>query len=368
MNVQIDGPSAVVLPQTKPLAPGYLVTPFGWAAQLLATIIEANPTLLVHLFELDKTRMHTIALALAHLDESPPPGLAPVLFSASVREVLHRVLNRSPAGSKGVLRRLPFSVLSRQGYLRLIDLLDDPSFAKLLHHSGEAEITESVVRVLYEIPTVLRPALAAVIRCITDIEKLDHLPDGLHWLASRGAAASFDALVADLAGQAQPAQFVARLKKLVSKLPLPQTLPPQQIGKARRIDGTADICGLAKRFRNCLEHYVRQIDAGICAVYLWDDEISPAVCELMRQGRVGWSLSEALGPKNEKLDKSQLKEITTAFADAGIPEQAAFRSLECILETNCITTPRTRRQRQRHLEQRLLRLEEAAWIEDVVDA
>jgi hypothetical protein len=112
-------------------------------------------------------------------------------------------------------------VLSRQGYLRLIDLLDDPHFAKLLHHFGEAEITEPMVRVLHQIPAVLRPALAAVIRCITDIEKLDHLPDGLHWLAARSAAASFDALVADLAGQAQPTQFVARLKKLVSELPLP---------------------------------------------------------------------------------------------------------------------------------------------------
>jgi hypothetical protein len=144
-------------------------------------------------------------------------------------------------------------------------------------------------------------------------------------------------------------------------------LPPKQIGKARRIDAPADICALGKGFENCLAHYVRAVDAGLYAIYLWDDEISPAVCQLMRQGRLGWTLTEALGPKNEKLNKSQLQEITTAFSDVGIPECAAFHCLECILEANCTPSPRTRRQRQQHMERRLLELEEAAWIRDLED-
>jgi hypothetical protein len=122
----------------------------------------------------------------------------------------------------------------------------------------------------------------------------------------------------------------------------------------------------AKRFKNCLENYVTQIDAGGCAVYLWDDATAPAVCLVTRQGRLGWSLSEALGPENAKLDGKQLQKITTAFAEAGIPQYSAIRSLECILESDA-TMPRTRRQRRQAWEQRLWpELEEAARIQDAI--
>jgi len=53
MNVQVDGPSTVALTQTKALVPGYLLTPFGWAAKPLAAIIQSDPALLRHIFELD---------------------------------------------------------------------------------------------------------------------------------------------------------------------------------------------------------------------------------------------------------------------------------------------------------------------------
>jgi hypothetical protein len=365
MNVQCDGPSTVVLTQVKPLVPGYLLTPFGWAAQPLAELIQADPKLLTHVFELDRVRMHVIALALAHLDESPASDLATVLFRGSIHEVLLRVVGRSPPGIRRVIRRLPFAVLSRQGYLRLIELLDDPRSAKLLHHLDATAITDSTVRVLYEIPAVLRPVLSELVRCIERIEKLDQLPVDLQWLASRGAAASFDALVADLAAQAQPGQFVARLNKLVSELPLPQTLPPKQIGLARRIDAAADICALAKQFKNCLANFVTQIDAGGCAVYLWDDPAAAAACLVTRQGRLGWTLSEPMGPENAKLDSRQLQEIITAFADADIPQYCAICSLECILQADY--RPRTRQQRRQVLIQRLWELEEAAWVQDVID-
>lgn len=367
MNAQVDGPSSVALPQTNALVPGYLLTPFGWAAKPLAAIVQSEPELLRHMFELDRPRMHAIALALAHLDDDPAPHLAPILFRASIREVLYRVVGRAPAGIKRVLLRLPFAVLSRQGYKRLIELLDEPQSAKLLHHLKDAEITDSTVRVLYEVPAVLRPVLAEVVRFIERIDRLDHFPDGLRWLVWRGAAASFDALIADLAAQAQPGQLVARLKKLVSELPLPPTLPPAQIGMAQRVDATADICSLGKHFRNCLANYAQQVDAGACAIYLWSDSTAPAVCLVTRHGRLGWSLSEALGPSNAQLDGNQLQEITIAFAKAAVPQYSAFRSLECILQADCTTRPRTRRHRHQDLEQRLWELEEPAWIEDVVD-
>ncbi len=92
-------------------------------------------------------------------------------------------------------------------------------------------------------------------------------------------------------------------------------------------------------------------------------------CPLRRCGaRLGWCLSEALGISNAELDGKQLQEITTAFAKAAVPRYSAICALECILQADCTTRPRTPRQRQHYLEQRLLEIEEAAWIEGVVDA
>ena len=48
MNAQVDGPSSVALPQTKTLVPGYLLTPFGWAAKPPAAIVQSEPELLAH--------------------------------------------------------------------------------------------------------------------------------------------------------------------------------------------------------------------------------------------------------------------------------------------------------------------------------
>jgi len=84
-----------------------------------------------------------------------------------------------------VLRRLPFAVLSREAYLSLIELLVDPRSAKPLHHLDKTEVTDATVRVLHDIPAVLRPVLARLVRFIEKIERLEHFPDGLRWLPAR---------------------------------------------------------------------------------------------------------------------------------------------------------------------------------------
>ena len=77
--------------------PGHLLGPFGWAANALGAMVEAEPKLLLHLFELDRARMHLIALALAHLDEVSP-DLGIFLVSGSVRVVTERILGHYPTG------------------------------------------------------------------------------------------------------------------------------------------------------------------------------------------------------------------------------------------------------------------------------
>ena len=78
--------------------PGYLLTPFGWAAQPLTAMIVAEPALLPDLLALDRPRMHVIALALAHLDREVPPGLARILFRGPIRQILNRVQGRVYSG------------------------------------------------------------------------------------------------------------------------------------------------------------------------------------------------------------------------------------------------------------------------------
>jgi hypothetical protein len=65
--------------------PGFLLTPFGWAAESLAAMVHAEPKLLSALFELAQPRMHLIALALAHLGPQVPPEIGLLLTRGSAR-------------------------------------------------------------------------------------------------------------------------------------------------------------------------------------------------------------------------------------------------------------------------------------------
>jgi hypothetical protein len=307
--------------------PGHLLAPFGWAGQRLATIIAAQPNLLKHLFEIDRPRMHVIALALAHLTDGSANEVAPLLFSAPIRDALEAVLSRCPAGLPGLLHRLPFVVLSCDGYRRLVDLLDDPPSAKLLYHFEEKEIADWMLTVLHDIPAALRPGLTAVVR---HLGVLDNVSAALQWLAARGAAAGFDALVADLAAHRQPAQLVGRLNTLIGELPLPATLPPKLIGNANRIDSRKEISRASSQFKNCLTRYMTQIDDGASVVYVWDEPGLAAACHVARHGRLGWALDQPLGPRNADLDEADSQRITAAFADAGIPAANLVQTIEAI--------------------------------------
>ena len=48
---------------SPPRSPGYLLAPFGWAAEPLLSLAQAEPVLISHVVELTRPRMHAIALA-----------------------------------------------------------------------------------------------------------------------------------------------------------------------------------------------------------------------------------------------------------------------------------------------------------------
>jgi hypothetical protein len=325
MTEQLSCDSAATALGRSQLFPGYLLAPFGWAATPLALIVSAYPALLADLFGMSRQRMHLIALALAHVEPPASLEIASLLIRGSSPQVLQHVLGRCPTGAKRALKHLPTEVLRQQNYRLLIQLLDDPDSADVLHHASK--IDDLAIAVLAELPQPLRRTLPLA---LPDWQrKLNGLTDSLQFLVSQGIGANVDELVAELATVAAWPQLAGTVEFWVSKLPLPETIPPARVANARRLDNGDEVCTLARTWRNCLASYASAIDAGHCAVYLWEDA-RPAACLTRRHGRLGWFLDEVKGPRNVEIEPDQLEVIAAAFAHVGVPSSQVVRAIETI--------------------------------------
>jgi len=304
------------LPAKNSLTPGCLLEPFGWAAQSVAALLGSQPGLLDASITMDRSRLHLVAFAIAHLGAEGAMRLGTSLFLAPQRSTVHAVLGRCPHGLRRVFARLEPLALERENYHRLVDLLEDRACAKLLYHAQRVD--DDTIKMLHGLPPAVRtPTFLAL---TSNHWSLKHLAQGLRMIASRGAAPSFEALIDDLARYRQPAQLLARLGQLVERIPLPPGSPPERVGSGRRLDDSATIRSLAKRWKNCLASYVDGVNSGHYAVYLWTDE-PDAVCVASREGRLGWFLADALGERNAKPGEEQFHSIQSAFAEAGLPDR-----------------------------------------------
>ena len=209
---------------------------------------------------------------MAHLNLPVPPEIGPLLVRASAGQVLNQVLGQPPVGLRRALSHLPDAVLSRENYQRLVDLLVDPQAAKVLHHADQ--IDDTAIRVLTDLPQKLRQPLAFAVADWP--RKLDGLADSLQFLVSHGVGSNVEELVAELATATAWPQLAEMVEFWVGRLPLPETMPPATVGNARRLDRVDTVCSLGRAWRNCLASYGSAIDAGSCAVYLWEDAERPA--------------------------------------------------------------------------------------------
>lgn len=311
----------------NPVSP-FLLSPFKWAADSVASLAGLDPALCVELCKIGPTRMHVVALVLAHLEIDPTPELGRLLLCGSIRELTTQTLGRAPpAGLRRALGHMPAKVLARENYRRLMALLDHGPTAKLLFHIDEVD--DALIDLLFQTPPTLRRPVLRLVQ-----SRGDHwshyagLCDGLHVLAARGAADSLDELVGSLASAKRPEQFLARLRAIYDRLPLPEAMPPGRIGQARRLDCVGEIQVLASRWQNCLRDYIGSVNSGSRAIYLWEDQAMPAVCSVSRRGRLGWFLDHVKGPRNAEIDTQDLEIIFQSFAEASIPQASMIQTIE----------------------------------------
>jgi hypothetical protein len=307
--------AAAYIPKPIPLLPGYLMAPFGWAAAPLTAMVQADPTLIRYLFTMSRRRMHLTALAFAHLSDDARPPLGGLLLAGRPAEVLDATLGRRPLGLARAFEHLPVKVIGAAGYRQLVNLLNDPAAARVIYHAQNLD--ESLIASLHDVPAPLRRIVGDTSEEL--VISLAGFPESLRLLVARGAAPSFDALVADLASTRRPRDLMARLAKLAGSLPLPDSLPPSQVAGARRIDSASEVVRLARKWKNCLAEFVDEVNGGQAAIYLWPDQKSPAACFLRRLGRVGWIFDDAKGPENAELPPPRAQEIRDAFAAIDIP-------------------------------------------------
>jgi len=306
---------------------GYLMEPMGWAGRQLARLAGEGPAALAGLLMLSKARMHVIAFVLAQLDsEAAPPPLED-LCRQRLGDLLERLGPTGP-GLKGIIKRLPDRVLSAAGYRLILELIGDADVARLLAHGPE--IDDRRLQALADTPPALRPVVMTAME--GELESMVGLEDGLRWLAGRGFSTGYEALLADLASRKQPRQLVARLRRLVEDLPLPQIELPGTVGPAQRIDSPAEVRQIAKAWRNCLVTFQHRIDDGRCTVYRWPAPDGPALAVVERHGRLGWFLEQVKGPDNKDPPAEALKTIEAEFVEAGLPPVRLIAPLEALID------------------------------------
>jgi hypothetical protein len=308
----------------RPVLPGHLLEPLGWAADALIEMVATKPHLLVNLLTIDCKRMHLIAFALANLESEITPELAEVLMRGSVSAVIGHISTLDPSSVKQVLtRHFPSSVLERKNYQRLVALLADSNASHFLQTADF--ISDFIISTLHGLPPLLRNA--CVVNALDPVEQEYGFADGLHFLVLRGVAPSFQVLVSELAAISEDELLISRIGELVERLPLPTEFPPPQIQKARRMDWPAEIRSLSENWNNGLADYIGEINAGTCALYLWEGGDFSASCSIKRCGRLGWFLNQISGPQNSQINPHQHGRIRAAFDQAGFPPLQAVAAI-----------------------------------------
>lgn len=320
------GPAALPSPPVVPGAPrrrrevpSVLATAFGWCAPQVSALAEADPCFEAFLLRANRLQFHLIALAVAHAlpcFDIPPPDarrIAGLLRLRKVGAVAEALCGASPPGLRGALWKLPRRLLFPRGYRRLVELLNEPEAARLLHHAPR--ITPMLLTVLAKIdPALRRPRLVREIKSLLQIEELEYAACALQHL---GAAPDRTAALA-LMGAADSWRAIARrlLKAFEGASGFPSPFPVS--GRLQPLDNIRAVRQAGREFGNCLQRfeldYAWRPPQTFC---VWRGE-EPAVVALIQDPMVGWRVGEIAGHGNAPVSSATTREILQALAPAGI--------------------------------------------------
>jgi hypothetical protein len=110
-----------------------------------------------------------------------------------------------------------------------------------------------------DVPAPLRRIVFSMHENIGDTSSFSR---GLRCISMRSGKLSFDQLVSELATARQPNQMLAKLKSIIESLPLPDALPPARVQHAEPIDSGRQLRALGKKWGNCLESYISNVEHG----------------------------------------------------------------------------------------------------------
>jgi hypothetical protein len=299
---------------TNQPGPGVLAVQLRWLAEPLFVALSERPDLLGRLFFQSKTRLHLVALATAQLEVPLTQELAERFLTSSPKLILTESIGDVPQGLRSALGKLEgYVILAKENYLRLIQLLRQP-FAQYLIH--QEEISDTLIEVLDGTPPPLWKFVGGSPMCVN----FRNFSRSLDFLVDRGMASSKEELVAKFAKFNKISQIAEAVKRFTESLPMPSYFePPRLVGKGKRLSNANEFRAIGRQWKNCLARYAHDHDNGIQAVYLWEDHNNLALISIRRYGRLGWFVSEMLGPSNSRLHIKIRKEIESAFDGIGIP-------------------------------------------------
>jgi hypothetical protein len=300
---------------------------FGRYGADICEMSDRNEAFRVSLLELSQERFHLIGLALALRDRSSTAGqfglgeLATELTTTRPRDLIARLYGRCPFGLVGCLKKLPRRIMSGSAYLRLIVLLEEPRAAKVLWHADR--LTPNMITLLQRVDPALRRSkfvgwlavpravevvdylIAAILRARPDVERQQLLSS----LARVGSASSLETWCV----------------RWLSKAALPDP-PWPGIELLRPLRTVGELKATGRRFQNCLAAKIGSVLARRRYYYVW---IGPpgAVCELVNDPLIGWSVGEINGCQNTQLASRLVKKVEATFASHGIRKRPDFMTL-----------------------------------------
>jgi hypothetical protein len=257
-------------------------------------------------------RRHLICLMLAAEPLGGPPIDVTRLMDLPMRKAIRLALEDvAPEGLRRALEHLGEIAWAPDDYRALVHLLVDPAPAKTLRHAEV--ITPDLVRALAALPADLREIGGVALRVTPAQAAL--LAEAHAVLAKRLTPALLAQRIAAWGHVPTPkALFALVAEDFRRELPPP---PHPGTERLRPLETVAAIRDAARRYRNCLAHYVDHAIDQQSAIYEWLPAPG-AVVELTPDAFFGWRLDQARLENNKSVDEATRDAIVAELRGMGV--------------------------------------------------